>query len=172
MNYIGELIPVIIISFVLVFAFLKGRNVFSDFCIGAKKGLKTAVSILPTLIGIITGITMLSESGALDALVNISEPLFKTLGFPTELLALSILRPISGSGSNAAVINLFETHGADSEIGLMASVLSASTETTFYAVSVYFGQRAYKTLKYTVPVALFGDLIAIIFTVVTVRIFY
>ncbi len=172
MRYIGELLPVLIVALVVVIGYLKKVAIFSTFVVGAKKGISTTVSILPTLIGIVTGITMLSASGALDALVNISKPLFTKLNFPSELLPLAILRPISGSGAKAAVINIFENHHPDSFIGMVSSVLSSSTETTFYAISVYLAGKTYKSLSYTIPIALFGDFLAVVLSVFVVRIMY
>lgn len=169
MSYIAELMPLLIVVFVLVFAYLKKLQVFSVFVSGAKKGFSTTMSILPTLIGIVTAITMLSSSGALDAFVNITKPFFNIINFPTEILPLAILRPISGSGANSVVINLFENYGPDSYIGKVASVLSSSTETSFYVISVYMASKAYKSLSYTIPVALFGDILAIILSIIVVK---
>ncbi|MFI3207400.1 MAG: spore maturation protein [Clostridia bacterium] len=168
MAYVGEILPLVIVAFVLCFAYLKKISVFSVFVTGAKKGISTCLSVLPTLVGIVTAITMLSASGALESFVNITKPFFEIFSFPTELLPLAILRPISGSGANSAVINIFEEFSPDSSIGKIASVLSASTETTFYAVSVYMGNRNYKSLSYTIPVSLFGDFLAVVLSVVII----
>lgn len=171
MNLIGELVPALLVVGVVTWGFVREVPVFSVFIAGAKKGIASAVGILPTLIGILVAITMLSASGALDAFAAALGPLCRQLGIPGEILPLALLRPISGSGANAAVIQLFEQHGPDSVVGKMASVLSSASETTFYAVSVYFAGRSYKRLYYTVPVALLGDFAAVVFSVAAVNLF-
>ena len=171
MSKIGEIAPLIIIVAVLTLGFVKNIELFSLFQKGAKSGLTTAVRLLPTLIGIIIAISMLSASGALDCLKNILKPLTDQIGFPSELLPLAILKPISGSGATGIVTNIFEQYGPDSEIGQIASVMMASTETTIYAITIYFSTKNYKRLRYVVPVALLGDIITIALSVLTIRIF-
>ncbi len=171
MSDISSAIPLIIVAFVVVYAYLKDIKIFTVFTTGAKKGIDTAFSILPTLIGLLTAIALFTSSGLLEFTVKFFSPLCNLLNLPKEILPLAILRPISGSGSTASVINIFENYGPDSKIGEMASVLSSSTETTFYAVSVYFSATVYKKYLYTIPVALTGDLLAIFFTVLIVNFF-
>ncbi len=168
---IGETAPLIIIISVLTLGFIKNTDLFSLFKNGAKSGLLTAIRLLPTLIGIIIAVSMLSASGALDCFKNILKPLTDKIGFPSELLPLAILKPISGSGATGIVANIFELYGPDSEIGRMASIMMASTETTIYAVTVYFSIKNYKRLRYVVPVALLGDIITIALSVLTIRMF-
>ena len=112
MSKIGEIAPLIIIVAVLTLGFVKNIELFSLFQKGAKSGLTTAVRLLPTLIGIIIAISMLSASGALDCLKNILKPLTDQIGFPSELLPLAILKPISGSGATGIVTNIFEQYGS------------------------------------------------------------
>lgn len=160
-----EILPLALVAFVCAYAYLKKVPIFSSFTNGAKKSFSTTLSILPSLIGLITAISMLSASGALEAFSNIMKPIAEKINFPSEILPLALLRPISGSGSNAIVINLFENFGADSQIGNIASVLSASSETSLYAISIYLGAKSYKSLKYTIPVALIGDFCTVILSV-------
>lgn len=169
MNFLGELIPLLMIAGVVCYGYLHNVPVFSAFTKGAKKGIGAAVSILPTLVGILAGITMLSASGALEAIGNCLRPFCELVGIPSEIIPLALLRPISGSGANSAVIQLFTDHGPDSEVGKLASILASSTETTFYAVTVYFAGRNFTKLRYTVPVALMGDFCALFFSLLTVK---
>ncbi len=170
MSSIAQYLPLVIVAFVVSVGYVKDVQVFKVFIYGAKKGIESAVSILPTLIGLLTAITMLNASGFIDFLINFAQPLCEMLNIPKEILPLAILRPVSGSGSMSAVINIFENHGVDSLVGQMASVLSASTETTFYAVSVYFAATNYKKIMYTIPVALVGDFVSLLFTLIIVNI--
>ena len=172
MNYFAEVLPLIIVAFVVCFGYIKGLNIFSVFTQGAKQGLYTSLQIMPTLIGIVTAITMLRTSGALDSFINILSPALEKISFPSELLPLAILKPISGSGSNSAVIDIFGNYGPDSFIGMSASVMACSTDTSFYAISVYLGHKSYKSLSYTVPIALLGDLLTVILSVFIVHILF
>lgn len=170
MNYIGEIIPLLLIFTVVTMGYIKDLPVFTLFKEGAKDGIITSVKLLPTLIGILCGIKMLTASGAISAIVNLIEPITVRIGLPGELLPLVILKPISGSGANGVLIELFEEFGTDSKIGQMASIMTASTETTFYAIAVYFAAKNYKSIKYTVPVALTGDLVTFIMAIVLTNI--
>ncbi len=169
MTNFANLFPVLIVTLIASIAFVKSVPIFTTFIKGAKEGINSAVSVMPTLIGIIVGISMLQSSGAITAISNILSPLCEFFGIPSEIIPLAIIRPISGSGANSALINIFETNGTDSLEGQIASVLSASTETTFYAISIYFGARHYKSLLYTVPTALSGDFVAFILAGLSVR---
>lgn len=171
MQIIVEAIPAAVILLVVVYGFTHNINIFQEFIVGAKKGINTTIQIVPTLIALIVATTMLSASGAMDAFVRISRPISELLGFPSQLIPLALFKPLSGSAANAQVIDIFSNYGPDSEIGLIASVMAASTETTFYAISVYLSGKKYKSLRYLVPVALIGDLVTAILSVVTVKLF-
>ena len=147
---------------IAVFGFLKNVDVFDAFLAGAKEGLHTSLKLLPTLI---------RASGLLEVLCRLAEPAAQAVGVSPELLPLALLRPVSGSGASAYTLSLFQQFGPDSETGKIASVLSASTDTTFYAIAVYFGACGVKKLSYTVPAALLGDAAALVFSVLTVKLF-
>lgn len=170
MNTIAQFFPMIITAFVVASAYVKNIKVFSVFIEGAKKGLETSIGILPTLIGIITAISMLNACGLLDFITQLISPVCEVLNVPAQIIPLAILKPISGSGSTGIVINIFEKYGPDSKIGEMASVLMSSTETSFYAVAVYFSCVNFKSTLYTIPVALAGDTLAVILTIFLVNI--
>lgn len=102
-------------------------------------GAKTAVCIIPFLVAILVGISMLRASGALDLAVRALSPLTEAVGLPAEVLPVALLRPLSGSGTLGLVSELSKAHGPDSFIGLLAATMYGSTETTFYVLAVYFG---------------------------------
>ncbi|MBR3988703.1 MAG: spore maturation protein [Clostridia bacterium] len=164
------IVPLIVLVIVFTGIFRK-IPVFEVFCQGALKGLNTILTITPTLIGLITSVTMLRESGALDFLTVIITPLAEQLGFPAEIVPVAILRPISGGGSTALLIDVFEHYGPDSFAGKIVSVMAGSTETTFYAVTLYFGSIGIKKIRHTLIAGLAADLTAVIFSVLTVRLF-
>lgn len=167
MSYI---IPLIVIIFVVI-GIIKKVPVFEVFCQGASGGLKTVLTIAPTLMGLITAVTMLRESGALDALISLITPFADKLGFPAEIVPVAILRPVSGGGSTALLIDIFERLGPDSLAGKIVSVMAGSTETTFYAITLYFGSVGVKKIRHTLVAGLMADLTAVIFSVLTVRLF-
>ena len=156
-NIASYSIPLFIIA-ILVTALFKRVNIWSHFTRGGIKGLSCASDILPALIGLVCAIELLSASGALDAISSFFAPLCNALGIPKEILPLSLMRSVSGSGSMAVFQNLLSTHTPDSYIGRTASVIMGSTETTFYTLSVYFAATRAKSVRYCVVCALLGDL--------------
>lgn len=161
----------VIIGIIVLFGFFKNVDVFDAFLAGAKEGIQASFRILPTLIGLIVAVSMVRASGLLELVCTLAEPLTRAVGISPEIAPLALLRPISGSGSSAYTLSILQQFGPDSETGKIASVLASSTETTFYAVAVYFGACQYKKLRYTVPAALLGDCAAVVFAVLTVKLF-
>ena len=149
--------PVIIV-FTILYGAVKKVNVFDSFCSGAKEGFASLISVAPSLIGLIVGVTMLSASGFFELVTDAIAPLCEAVGFPAETVPLGLMRPITGSGSFAVLNDILETHGADSFIGRTASVMAGSTETTFYAIAVYYGAVGMKKTRHTIPAALLADL--------------
>lgn len=161
-------IPVII-AFIFLTAIIKKVDVFKVFTDGAKDGLKTAISILPVLVGLISIIRMLNASGGLNYLCNILSPFFSLFGLPKDLIPLALLRPISGGGALSLLEQVFKVHPPDSKVGLIASVLVASSETTFYTLAVYFGAVGISKTRYAIPAAVLGDFIGMIMSVLSVN---
>ena len=124
---------------------------------GSAEGLKLLVSIVPTLVLLLTGITMLRASGAMEALSRWFGPLLTFFGIPPETAMLVLIRPISGSAALAVGAELMATHGPDSLIGRTAAIMLGSTETTFYTISVYFGAAGIQKTRYTLIAALLAD---------------
>ncbi len=162
----------IIISVVLViigFGLFKKIPVFDCFLSGAKCGLSTMFSLAPTLIGIVAAVNMLKASGLLEALSVFLSPLCGALGVPKEVIPMALLRPVSGSGSAAILTSIFRDFSPDSIVGQIASVMSGSTETTFYAVTVYYSSVGITKTRHTLFCALFADVVAAVLSVLTVR---
>ena len=172
MEQIGVWVAPAFIGLILAFGLLKRVQVFDAFVSGAREGLRSCVSILPPLIGLMMGITMLNASGALDIFSSFLSPVAHALGLPAEVLPLALIKPISGSGSTAILSQIFTTYGPDSWIGRVASVMSASTETTFYCIAVYYGAVGVKKLRHTVPASRLADLSACIASGLAVSVFF
>lgn len=167
----GALAVPVLVCGILAYGYVKGVPVFQSFLTGAREGLSTGVRLLPTLVGLVLAVTVAQTSGLLELLCSLGEPLAQAFGVPKELLPLALLRPVSGSGASAYTAALFQQFGPDSQLGKMASVLSASTETTFYAVAVYFGAWQGRRLGITIPAALLGDMVALVGSVAAVKLF-
>ena len=148
------------------------QDVFSLMTAGAADGLRTLLRIAPNLIVLLTAIRMLRASGALDAFAACFAPVFQFFGIPAELAPLMLIRPFSGSAALAVGAELIAAHGADSLVGRTAAVMLGSTETTFYAISVYFGAAAIKDTRHTIPAALLADLTGFFLSALTVRLFF
>ena len=150
----------------------KKENAYDLLLQGGAEGLKTAVSILPALVVLLTAVHMLKASGAVELLSGFLTPAFSFLGIPPETAMLVLIRPISGSAALAVGADLMAEHGPDSLIGHTVAVMLGSTETTFYTISVYFGAAGIKKTRYAIPAALIADLTGFCVASWTVRWLY
>lgn len=140
-----------------VLALRKRENTYDLLLDGAAEGLKLLITLIPTLILLLTAITMFRASGAMEWISKWLSPVFSFFGIPPETALLVLIRPFSGSAALAAGTELMQTYGVDSFIGKTAAIMLGSTETTFYAISVYFGAAGIRKTRYTVPAALIAD---------------
>lgn len=172
MNNIGTYVLLSFISAIVLFAICRKTAVFDCFLSGAKDGIKNAVSILPALIALLFAVKLLTASGITESITAVCSPLLQKIGFPAEILPLCILSPISGSGSLSALQDILAVYGADSYIGRVASVIAGATETTFYAVTVYYGAIGVKKIRHTIAAALCADIAGFILASFFVRLFF
>jgi spore maturation protein B len=161
-------LPTIIIGFPL-YGLLKKVPVYEVFVDGAKEGFNVAVTIIPYLVAILFAIGMFRASGALDFLIGGLRPVFGLVGIPAEVIPMGIIRPLTGSGSAAVVLDMINQYGEDSILVKMAATMFGSTETTFYVIAVYFGAVNIRKTRHAVPVGLIADFAAFILAVVVVR---
>lgn len=162
----------LLLAAICVIALGKKENVYSHLLTGGKEGLEILLSILPTLVFLLTAVTMLRASGAMELLSRFLSPVMAFFGIPPETAPLVLIRPISGSAALAVGTELMVNYGVDSEIGRTAAVMLGSTETTFYTISVYFGAAGIKKTRYTVPAALFADFVGFFMASLTTRFFF
>ncbi len=172
MNNIGTYVLLSFISAIVLFAICRKTAVFDCFLSGAKDGIKNAVSILPALIALLFAVKLLTASGITESITAVCSPLLQKIRFPAEILPLCILSPISGSGSLSAFQDILAVYGADSYIGRVASVIAGATETTFYAVTVYYGAIGVKKIRHTIAAALCADIAGFILASFFVRLFF
>lgn len=165
------LIPFLLLALSL-YALRKKENTYDLLVDGSKEGLKLLITLIPTLVILMTAVTMLRTSGAVELLSGFLSPAFRFLGIPEETALLVLIRPISGSAALAVGTELMATHGADSLIGRTAAIMLGSTETTFYTISVYFGAAGIKKTRYTLPAALIADLTGFLVASLTAKLFY
>lgn len=161
-----------VVFFIVVFGLMRGVPVFDTFVAGAKEGFSSSVSILPSLVGLMMAVAMLNASGALDILASFLSPVARVLGLPAQVMPLALIKPVSGSGATAVLVQIFQNNGTESFAGRVAAVMSGSTETTFYAIAVYFGSVGIKKTRHTIPAAITADLTAFIVSALTVRLFF
>lgn len=171
MSNIGEYIVPTVIVFVVVFGACRKVDLFDRFTKGAKEGIESLVSIAPSLIGLVVAVSMLEASGFFDIISEYLAPVCSFVGIPPEVVPLGLMRPITGSGSFAILNNILEKYGADSVIGKTASIMAGSTETTFYAIAVYYGSCGVKKTRHTIPAALTADILGMIFAAWTIKLF-
>ena len=165
------LIPLLIFS-ACVLALRKKENAYDLMINGAADCLNLLLQLVPTLILLLTAVTMLRASGAVEAISKFCSPIFQAIGIPPETAILVLIRPISGSAALAVGANLMAQYGVDSQIGRTAAIMLGSTETTFYTISVYFGAAGIKKTRYTIPAALIADMTGFIMAAVTARLLY
>lgn len=163
-----EAVIPIIVAALCVYGLVKRVNIFDSFVEGVKEGMQTVKFIAPTMIALLVAVGTLKASGALEWIAELIRPAATAVGFPAELVPMGLLRPVSGSGATAILTNIYETCGADSFVGRCASVVAGSTETTFYAVTMYYGAAGIKKIRHTLVSALLADLTAIVMSVVIV----
>lgn len=165
------LVPLLLLA-VSALALRKKENAYDILLSGAADGLKLLVSIVPALVLLLTAVTMLRASGAMSLLSGLLAPVFRFFGIPPETAMLVLIRPISGSAALAVGADLMAAYGVDSLVGRTAAVMLGSTETTFYTISVYFGAAGIRDTRYTIPAALFADLIGFFTASLTVRLLF
>ncbi|MEF2244917.1 MULTISPECIES: spore maturation protein [unclassified Paenibacillus] len=153
------LIPCLIVFIPLYAAMRRKVPVYETFVEGAKDGFGTAINIIPHLVGMMVAISMFRASGAMELILSGVRPLFDSLGIPSEVLPLGLLRPLTGAGSLAFTADLIQTYGPDSMIGRIASTIQGSTDTTLYVLTVYFGAIGIRRSRYALKVGLFSDIV-------------
>lgn len=170
--YITKSIIGIIVLFIIGYGMVKGGKVYEWFIEGAKDGLMVCVRIFPYLLAMIVSVNIFKAANLLDMLNNLLSPLANAIGLPKEIIPLVLIKPLSGSGAQGIFANLIQTYGADTKIGLIASVIMGTTETIFYTVTVYFGAVKVKKVRHTVWTAIFADLTAVITAIFIVNVLF
>jgi len=159
-----------IILFSLVIAFISGAvyqriNAYDAFIEGAKEGFQTAITIVPYLVAMLVAIGVFRASGALDLIIELIRYGVHSFGLDArfiDALPTALMKPFSGSGARAMMVDTMQMHGADSFAGRLSSIVQGSTETTFYVLAVYFGSVGIKNIRHAAACGIIADFAGII----------
>lgn len=170
------LLFVIVVSFIIGGAWKKVA-VFDAFIEGAKNGFDVVLKIIPYLVGMLVGIRVFRDSGALDYVINAFAWAISALGFDTSFvpaLPVAIMKPFSGSGARGLMLDIFKNPelGPDSFPGLAASIFQGSADTTFYIIALYFGSVGIKRVRYSIWAGMIADFIGVIAAIIIAYIFF
>ena len=168
---IDYLIPVILLLSSAL-ALRKRESSYDLMLQGAAEGLRLLLTLIPALVLLLTAVSMLRASGAMELLSRFLAPVFSFFGIPPECAMLVLIRPVSGSAALAVGAELMGQYGVDSLVGRTAAVMLGSTETTFYALSVYFGAAGIQKTRFALPAALLADLTGFVMASLTARLFF
>lgn len=159
------IIPAIML-FIVVYGIVKKQNVYDDFVEGAKGGLKTVLKVMPTLIGLMVAVGVLRESGFMEFLGKWLGKFTNPIGFPGELMPVTIVKIFSSSAATGMVLDIFKEYGPDSYLGIVTSLMMSCTETIFYTMSVYYITAKVTKTRWTLAGALLATIAGTIASVV------
>lgn len=159
-NLSNIIIPVIIF-YIVAYGYVNKNNVYEDFVKGAKDGVMTVVGILPTLVGLMVAVSILRASGFLTFLGGLLGKVTEHFGIPADVVPLIFIKMFSSSAATGLVLDIFKTHGTDSYMGLMTSIMMSCTETIFYTLSVYYMAVKVTKTKWTLSGALISTVAGI-----------
>lgn len=159
----------LLVAFVILFG---KKDYFGCFLSGAKNGVKSAFSLIPTMCALIVGVNMLFASGATEIIADFFAPLLEKIGVPSDILPLILTRPLSFGASLASFTDIVERCGVDSFSAICASIIMASTDTVFYVSCVYFSGSGIRKTRYFLPIALFVSFFSVFLACLLARFFF
>jgi spore maturation protein SpmA len=171
----SNLILLLVIVGFLVAGMRKGLNVYETFIEGAKGGIQTSLTIIPYLVGMLVAISVIRNSGVLGFVVQGLDWIFTRMGLDTAFtpaLPTALMKPLSGSGSKAMMIDAMNTYGVDSFVGRLACVFQGSADTTFYIVALYFGSVGVRKTRYAIGCGLIADLAGVVAAIAVSYVFF
>jgi spore maturation protein SpmA len=158
-----------LLSFFPLYAAAHGVKVYEEFVEGAKEGFSVILKIIPFLVTMLVAIGMFKGAGGIELLSRVLSPVLTPLHFPTDLLPLALMRPLSGSATLALLADIVHRLGPDNIVSLTAATIYGSTETTFYVAAVYFGAVGIKQTRHAIPAGLLADLTGVVASVIICR---
>ena len=153
-EYMTSFIIPFIVLFIVLYGFIHNVSIYDAFLEGVMEGIHLVFKIFPVMFAMSVSVSVLIKSNIINDFVLLCRPILDFVGYPSELVALGIMRPISGSSSLVIMDNILKTSGVDSLAGRVASVLQGSTDTTIYIISLYFSSVGVKKIRYSLIVGL------------------
>lgn len=153
-------------------ALFKRLNIVSLFAQGSADGIKIIFKVFPYILGMIVVIGMLRTAGAFELIASWATPLLQFLGIPSDIIPLTISRPLSGSAATGMFANIVDTYGGDALISKISAILMGSTETTFYVVALYFGAVKIRRTRHAIPAGLLADAAGVAAAIFFGRLFF
>lgn len=162
----------IIVFIVVFYGFIKKTDIFDSFTQGSKEGISMIKNMFPSILGMIFAVNVFVNSGVINAIFSFLRPLFAHFSIPFEILPIAFLRPLSGSFGLGLLNNIYKVYGPDSFIGLLASIIQGSSDTTIYIISLYFGSIGIKNIRHALFVGLMCDFFMVICSIIILTLFY
>ena len=156
----------LVVVYIVGMGILQKKHVYDDFVEGAKEGIKTVLQVMPTLIGLMVGVGVLSSSGFLEFFVKKIAPVTTIIGIPAAVMPAVIVRMFSSSAATGLVLDVFKQYGADSYEGFLSAIMMSSTETIFYTMSLYFMTAKVSKVRWTLAGALVSMAAGVVASVV------
>lgn len=164
-------IPALVL-FIILYGLIKKVEIYDAFLEGVREGIDMVLKIFPTIFAMTLSINILIKSNIINEITSLIMPLLELIHFPSEILPLALMRPISGSSSLILMNEIFVTHGPDSYLGRIASVIQGSSDTTIYIIGLYYASIGIKKIKYSFIVGLLADLCAVILSIIVINILF
>ena len=171
----SNLILIAIISAFLLGALRKKVNVYEAFIEGAKGGIQTSLTVIPYLVGMLVAISVIRNAGVLGMIMDGATWVLTKMGLATDFvpsLPTALMRPFSGSGSRALMIDAMKTYGPDSFVGRLACMFQGSADTTFYIVALYFGSVGIRKTRYAISCGLIADFAGVLAAIAVAYVFF
>lgn len=167
--YLSDMMIPFVVFYIVGIGIIQKNKVYDDFIEGAKDGLKTVVGVMPTMVGLMIGVGVLSSSGFLNFFTKQIAKMILKIGLPPAVVPAMIVRMFSSSAATGLVLDVFKQFGTDSYEGLLSSIMMSSTETIFYTMSVYFMTAKVTKTRWTLAGALISTLAGIIASVIMTK---
>jgi len=162
--FFGNLLLFSLIVLFLLSGVQRRLDCYALFVEGAKEGFNVAITIIPFLLAMLVGIGVFRASGCLDLLLAGIRSMVLWLGINAdfvEALPTAFMKPLSGSGARAMMLETMNTYGVDSFAARVAASIQGSTETTFYVLAVYFGSVGIRKTRHAIACGLAADVAGI-----------
>lgn len=167
--YLSDMMIPFVVFYIVGIGIIQKNKVYDDFIEGAKDGLKTVAGVMPTMVGLMIGVGVLSSSGFLNFFTKHIAKMILKIGLPPAVMPAMIVRMFSSSAAIGLVLDVFKQFGTDSYEGLLSSIMMSSTETIFYTMSVYFMTAKVTKTRWTLAGALISTLAGIIASVIMTK---